>query len=380
MHNTRTDLTGGGAILSSLGAQDMSYYSGILSADNAANAANPGSVSAGAISTAGIMEDVGKGASVLGGTASAIGMVMQGNQSGNAFVGGMEGLQGASTLISTLKNVGVAIPGPVGAAIDIGATLIGALGSKTTPAEMPDVYNTQAYGQGLANLQGVAGANGLQFQEDPAISQATGGQTELQFIEEQLAKGKPSWMTTSEYQSYVGMFGSSASGSGHIQFGKNIDNQNVVGAAGVNGMVQNYQTLDSFAAQFMEGYEGANSGPLAPLISVNALGAGPGYQPNAYNTPGMALSAQQAMFKNYSSSVATPYVYNTQTPGVGTTNIASTTASVNSPGYLSGGGLFGTNGTQQPITINLTLNGSQLAQVTTAITTQNGYNTGKMAA
>ena len=188
-----------------------------------------------------------------------------GTLAGGALIGGfMGGLEGGGThvefgalggaagaLFSGMGGLaGLVAAGPAGWAVLAGSAILGGalgglFGHKDNPAQMPDKYNTQSWGQGLADLQGsgvdngVMNANGQQFTENSGLAQSLGNQGELGFISSWIAAnaGKAS--------SVLGPLAAIFQGVGDrgIVGGKN----GVLDLA--NGVTINWQTLISDAQQ-----------------------------------------------------------------------------------------------------------------------------------
>lgn len=98
--------------------------------------------------------------------------------------GGIEagmGAQGLSALLLSHGAFGLAA-GPLGIGIGVAVGLAAALIHHDDPNKMPDKYNTQEYGTGVANLMGFAGANGQNFTEDAQTKKQLGGKDELDYI------------------------------------------------------------------------------------------------------------------------------------------------------------------------------------------------------
>ena len=129
-----------------------------------------------------------KGAAVAGG---AFG-IYDGYRKGGVS-GALEAGAGSLSITSALLTGGAAA-GPAGLII-AGAIAAGALlMHHDDPNKMPDKYNTQEYGSGVANLMGFAGANGQNFTEDAQTKKQLGGKDELDYINahiEELMKINP---------------------------------------------------------------------------------------------------------------------------------------------------------------------------------------------
>jgi hypothetical protein len=317
---------------------------------------------------------------ILGSISQGIGglsQVIMGNQTG-----GISGaIQSASGMAGIVSAFGKLIPGPVGIGLDVAAGLFGLFGHQTNQAAEPDIYDTQNYGQGVANLTGKeAGANGQSFDPNQMMLNEDGGMGLISFIEEQLAAGKPSWESSLSYQQMVAMFGESSTGSGKLNFGTDIADQWITGAAGANGQVQNYKTLDNMAQQFFQEYEANKGQEAAPLISINAYGTAKGYMPNAYNTPGMNADELNALKSNNWSSYPNSSLYGgspvqtSYNPYGSPTGSQTLGANAQTPVYTQ-------SVTQPPITITtqLVCDGATLAKIVNAVNQSNANRSGMAA-
>jgi len=158
------------------------------------------------------------------------------------------------TLLASTTTVDV-----IGVVIALASLFLG--GNHDNPTDMPDKYDTQRYGQGVANLQGAAAANSKGFTEDPNETVEFNQRTGIQAIEETLAMygtaaNAPAWLGSGEFNTLEEMFGESASGSGQLSVGlggtgKDCDNQEIVGVGGVSGQEYNYLQLDTQMNDFM---------------------------------------------------------------------------------------------------------------------------------
>jgi hypothetical protein len=223
------------------------------------------------------------GASTIGagfGLASTANGLVGGNQ-GNGAIGAAVG--GAGMIGAALASGVALLPllaTPAGIALVVGAMVVGGLfgglfGDHTTPAGSPDIYDTKNYGQGVANLTGrVAGANGQTFYPTQAVSAATGGQGGISWVEEQLYGAKQitsggdkgeytlpdgTILTPQQYQQYISTFGASATGGGKLNFGHNIGQQWITGAAGASSNPQSYKTLDQMLSYLLN--QGGTTNP-----------------------------------------------------------------------------------------------------------------------
>lgn len=217
---------------------------------------------------------------VIGGIES----IIQGYEEGG-IQGGVQAGIGADVLITSIGlSAGIATP----VAIVVGILTIAFGGNHDNPATMPDKYDTQRYGQMVADMQGTMGANGQQFSEDGTLSKLFGGRTGIQAVEETLAyygtkDNAPAWLKPL-WDNLVAMFGESAQGSGHLSIGingtgKDCNNQEVLGTSGLDGKVYQYTDLGSmlyaFAAALAAGTSGqglaAPSGYTAAYPTIAGL-------------------------------------------------------------------------------------------------------------
>ena len=119
---------------------------------------------------------LGKDMGVISGIMGVIGGFKQGGVAGGAEAG-----LGSLGITSSLFTGGAAA-GPAGLII-AGAIAVGAsLMHHDDPNKMPDKYNTQEYGSGVADLMGFAGANGQNFTESADTKNKLGGLNELDYI------------------------------------------------------------------------------------------------------------------------------------------------------------------------------------------------------
>jgi hypothetical protein len=138
--------------------------------------------------------------------AGVTGMVMGGV---SAMLGGAGGLGGGIAALTAM--------GPAGWAILAGGTLLGALagglfGSKAPNAhDNPDIV-TSGYGQSLADLQGsgvylgkeAMNANGQSYTESGQVASALGGEGEIQYIADYIAKMGGAGLTDQEKATFQG--------------------------------------------------------------------------------------------------------------------------------------------------------------------------------
>lgn len=198
---------------------------------------------------------------IIGGIES----IIQGFKEGGVQ-GGVQAGIGADVLITSIGlSGGIATP----VAIVVGILTIAFGGHHDNPATMPDKYDTQRYGQMVADMQGAMGANGQQFSEDSTLGRLFGGRTGIAAVEETLAYYKtkdnaPAWLKPL-WDNLVAMFGESAQGSGHLSIGingtgKECNNQEVVGASGLDGKVYQYTDLGSMLYAFAAALAAGTSG------------------------------------------------------------------------------------------------------------------------
>lgn len=119
---------------------------------------------------------LGKDMGVVGGLMGIAAGFKQGGVAGGAEAG-----LGSLGVTSSLFTGGAAA-GPAGLII-AGAIAIGAsLMHHDDPNKMPDKYNTQEYGSGVADLMGSTGANGQNFTESADTKNKLGGLDQLDYI------------------------------------------------------------------------------------------------------------------------------------------------------------------------------------------------------
>jgi hypothetical protein len=205
--------------------------------------------------------------------------IIQGFQLGGAF-GGLEAGYAADALVhilASLPRLGLGGLGPyalpIGIAIGLAAAFFG--GSHDRPENMPDKYDTENYGQGVANLQGTAGASGRSFTENSSLVSLFGGRTGIQAVEETLAQytaaTAPAWLRPF-YDDLESKFGSSDTGSGQLSVGiggsgRDSNNQEIVGVNGVSGQEYQYTQLDASLNQFQAAYAKARADGEAIAMS-----------------------------------------------------------------------------------------------------------------
>jgi hypothetical protein len=179
---------------------------------------------------AGAVIDSTRVASTIAGSGTTLGTQLAGAATGfgaaYGVVAGFEqggalgGLESAASLETLAPLVG--LTGGVALPIAIGAGLISAIfgGNHDVPANMPDKYDTQRFGQELADLGGTSGANGQ------------------------------SWLA-SMFSKLKAMFGESATSSGRLNFEHAIGNEWVTGAAGTDARHYKYTDLASALYDFV---------------------------------------------------------------------------------------------------------------------------------
>lgn len=190
--------------------------------------------------------------------------------------GPLGGIQAGYSADALAQILGVAssLALPIGIAIGLAALFFG--GNHDNPATMPDKYDTQNYGQGVANLQGRAGANSVNFTENTGLETLFGGRTGIQAIEETLAiytseSSAPNWLRPI-FNQLEGMFGESTHGTGTLSIGndgsgKDCNNQEIVGVSDLNQAVYQYTQLDAALNEFQTAYGAAVASGQASAMS-----------------------------------------------------------------------------------------------------------------
>ena len=230
---------------------------------------------------------------VAGGVADVL-AIIQGFQQGGALGGIQAGFSTNALIDIIAENIqGLAPLGnfavPIAVAIGLAALFFG--GNHDNPANMPDKYDEPTYGQGVANLQGQMGATPLNqpyttYTEDPAVAQLFSGRTGIQAVEETLAMYKtkdnaPDWLKP-QFDQLEGMFGESTDGSGRLLIGdggsgKDCNNQQIVGASGLDGKVYQYTQFDAALSKFQTAYAKAvAAGQVMPMAWRSATDPGSG--------------------------------------------------------------------------------------------------------
>jgi hypothetical protein len=206
-------------------------------------------------------------ASALTGAVSVLGVV-NGFEEGGILGGISTGLSFAA-----LEPI-IGITGPAALPIAIGVAIISAIfgGNHDNPANMPDKYDTQRYGQITADLLGRAmEANGVPFNETPDMDAIFNNLSGVAAVEECLAQyptinDAPAWLQPM-YNSLMAEFGSSATGAGVLWSGHAINNQQVIGVPGTDGKIYQYTQLGQSLFDFANAY--AVNDPGAMLRYVN---------------------------------------------------------------------------------------------------------------
>lgn len=312
----------------------------------------------------GISKIMGNGGLTMGDIGLGIGV---GQLSGSLFGGGSHTTNGELGGIagSGLGALGTALGifGPGGAIIGAlaGGMLGGMFGHSDNVQAMPDKYDNN-FAQETANLTGksyTSEASGQQFMS-AGVASSTGGQGQISSIEELLAKypnpqDAPAWLQP-YYAQALSTFGASSTGAGVLKFGKDIANEHIEGAAGASTADQNYQGINSLAAQIEQAQALHTNTAQAPILSINAYGTNGSYGNSIYNTPGLTSDQFNAVQGNAFQGANLNNYYGT--PGVGTSTASgSTLRSLESTGSV--GSVLGA----MNITTNLVVDGQTLATV-----------------
>jgi hypothetical protein len=215
--------------------------------------------------------------------AGDVAAIIQGFQTGGVL-GGIESGYSADALAEIL-GAASSIALPIGIAIGLAALFFG--GNHDNPKDMPDKYDTQNYGQGVANLEGYAGASGINFTENRNLTNLFAGRTGIQMVEETLAyydseANAPSWLQPM-YNTLESEFGKDSTGSGRLSIGiggtgKDDNNQQIVGVAGTSGQEYQYTQLDASLYEFETAYAKARASGQAIAFSWESA-ASPGSPP-----------------------------------------------------------------------------------------------------
>jgi hypothetical protein len=134
----------------------------------------------------------------LGGAAMTVAGYKQGGLSGGleAGIGTYEMENAINPLLAN---------SPIGLGIAAASGLVAGLIHHDNQSLMPDKYNTQEYGQGLANITGAAGASGQSFLEDPTLKTSLGGLSELGAIAQYIKSTGGSGFTAQQMQEFKGV-------------------------------------------------------------------------------------------------------------------------------------------------------------------------------
>jgi hypothetical protein len=144
--------------------------------------------------------------------------------------GGIQAGLGIDSLLATVVGLSGGIATPVAIGVGLLAALFGGGGNKANPTTNPDEFESQTnFGQDIADLQGKAGASGVNYSEDPSVSNALSGQTMLQYINSNL-----SLLPQSLAQEFAGMTGIDNLHNGNMQ---------LHGDSGQVGPMENWNTL-----------------------------------------------------------------------------------------------------------------------------------------
>lgn len=224
---------------------------------------------------------------------SALGIGAQGGGFG-AIGGALGGVAGELTGIPGLGVIG---------------GLIGSLfGSHAKPATSPDIFDTQNFGQIIANLQGSAGASGHSFTEDSATKSSLGGATELGFIQRwvQANVGSSNTNTANIANDLLSQFGDANTGANGMMTADphNIGHQSVTGG----NLSGEYTDLDKAAKDAIASIQGLGNAALAAADSAARLSASFVTQllggPSGFNMPDFIGADGQAIATDGAPSVA----------------------------------------------------------------------------
>jgi hypothetical protein len=268
---------------------------------------------------------------MMGGLIGGKGNTAAGTDGGLGALLGVGGAIGAASLVTGASFFGAMaglMSGPVGIGLLLGSALLGGsigglLGPNWGPASnYPDRSNTAAYGQFVSNINGGVGTfNGQQIGPSSQYDTSLG--------HENLAEQMYDYVSNAS--NYPGVTGASLAAiqqllglSGGTEDGLGITNEHngmFTLASGQTVSVADYQNLISQVQQIQENTKNT-ANALAPLMSINAYGAGNDYAPDAYNIPGMNASELAALQQNKFSTYLPPMGQQTpdsaySTPGVG---------------------------------------------------------------
>jgi hypothetical protein len=163
-----------------------------------------------------------------------------------------------NTVATSANTAALGIVGAAIAVLTVALTVFGGLfgGKKGSAATEPDVYDTQNYGQGTANLVGTAGANGQSFTESSTDLQTFGGLNGIQAVQNTLAQygseqNAPAWLQPM-FNQLEQVFGENSGSGGGLAHGKNIGDETVTGATTGGGVEESYTTLTTLLNQFAQ--------------------------------------------------------------------------------------------------------------------------------
>jgi hypothetical protein len=223
---------------------------------------------------------LGRVAGIIGDIAG----IIQGFEQGGIEGGLTSGFSAAMLGILLKWSAGSALT--VGIVVGLAAAFLG--GSHDNPHNMPDKYDPKRYGQGVADLQGQAGASQVTYHEDPGWVQLFGGRTGIQAVEETLYNIKvsgvvPEWIKPI-YQDLMNKFGYSQTGSGNLWVGdeqhKSVNNQQIRDVPGTSGATYQYLELDTslygFGASFAAAMVDGQAMPFSQLAAAAGSGSGSG--------------------------------------------------------------------------------------------------------
>jgi len=212
---------------------------------------------------------------IISGLAGAFAGYEMATAPGGNLLGNVMGAATTYESVASMFSGGAAASGGAGPYVAAAAALFTLLSHHDNPAAMPDKYNTQVYGQGLANLQGsgingfpVMNANGQQFSENPTVSSSLGGVGELQYITQWIAANQAqaaSLMSPQMLAMFSGLNYSAASGP--ITGGK--DGNLILS----NGQTVNWQNLVTAAGQAVTAIQAFGSNAVTAAQNANALAA-----------------------------------------------------------------------------------------------------------
>jgi hypothetical protein len=145
------------------------------------------------------------------------------------IAGGLQAGLGIDSLLASVVGLSGGIATPVAIGVGLLTALFGG-GNKANPTQNPDEFESQTnFGQDIADLQGKAGASGVNYTEDPQVANELGGQTMLQYINSNLAI-----LPQSLAAEFAGMTGIDNLNNGNMQ---------LHGDNGQVGPMENWNTL-----------------------------------------------------------------------------------------------------------------------------------------